>query len=72
MGVWLFIIPASHPPWSANKGDANEMRISDISAPGIQGQYTQLLRNMTNTLFNQKDSLHGPNSPNPKKKQPKD
>ena len=30
MGVWLFIIPASHPPWSANKGDANEMRVSNI------------------------------------------
>ena len=58
MGMWLFIIPASNPPWSTNKGDVNEMRISDISTPGIQGQYTRLLLNMTSTLFNQKDSLH--------------
>ena len=61
-GMLLFIVPASHPPWSAHKGDAKEMRISEIPAPRIQGQYTRLLLNMTSTLFNQKDSLHWPKS----------
>ena len=72
MGVCLFITPASHPPRSANKGDANEMRISSTSTPGIQGQYTRLLRNMKSTLLNRKDSLHGPKGPKPKEMQPKD
>ena len=72
MGECLFIIPASHPPRSTNKGDVNEMRISSISTPRIQGQYTRLPCNMKSTLFIQKDSLHGPNSPNPKEMQPKD
>ena len=42
--------PASHPPRSANMGDANEMRISDIPTPGIQGQHTQTTENMTRDL----------------------
>ena len=42
MGVCWFIIPASHPPRSANKGDAKEIRVSSISTPGIQGQYTRV------------------------------
>ena len=72
MGMWLFIVPASHPPRSANKGDANEMRISDISTSGIQGQYTRLLCNMTSTLFNRRDSFHWPKGQKPKEMQPKE
>ena len=30
MGVWLFIIPAAHPPRSTNKGEVNKIWISDI------------------------------------------
>ena len=42
--------PASHPPRSANTGEAKEMRISSISTTRIQGQYTQTTENMKKDL----------------------